>query len=310
MAERVLLTGATGFVGRAMVTPLAALGFEVHAVAHRAAPAPGAVAWHRADLLDEATARRLVADVRPAVLVHAAWFVEHGRFWTAPENDAWLEASTALAATFAEGGGRRILGIGTCAEYADVAQDDAEPWPETRPVAPATPYGRAKAALAVRLAALESRHAGLGCAWARLFHLFGPGEAPGRLVPSVMRALAQGRPAETASGRPVRDFANTGHIGRALAAVAGSGVTGPVNVASGEGRSVQQLVETIGRLAGRSDLLRFGARADPVGEVPVMVASVARLRAAAGFAEAPRNDTALAAMWRQVAAENGAVGED
>ena len=34
--------------------------------------------------------------------MHAAWHVAHGRFWTAPENAAWLEASTALAAHFAE----------------------------------------------------------------------------------------------------------------------------------------------------------------------------------------------------------------
>lgn len=311
MAERVLLTGATGFVGRALVAPLAARGFDVHAVAHRAAPAGGAATWHQADLLDAAAARRLVADVRPALLVHAAWHVEHGRFWTAPENAAWLEASTALAAAFAEGGGRRILGIGTCAEYADVAEGDGEPWPETRQVAPATPYGRAKAALASRLAAMQARHARLGCAWARLFHLFGPGEAPGRLVPSVMRALAERRVAECASGTPVRDFADTGHVGRALAAVAGSGVTGAVNVASGEGRSVRELVAAIGRLVGRPDLLRFGARPDPAGEVPFMVACVRRLRSEAGFVEAGRTEAALAALFSESHPDgSGAVGED
>src|SRR3712207_173544 len=117
---RLLLTGATGFVGRSLLAPLAERGFDLHAVSRRvpdpAIAVPG-VSWHRADLLDEAEARRLLAEVRPAVLVHAAWYVEHGRFWTAPENERWLEASTALGAAFVEAGGRRLVGLGTCAEY-------------------------------------------------------------------------------------------------------------------------------------------------------------------------------------------------
>ena len=61
----------------------------------------------------------LLREVRPTLLIHAAWFVEHGRFWTAPENQDWLEASDRLARAFVEGGGRRILGVGSCAEYAE-----------------------------------------------------------------------------------------------------------------------------------------------------------------------------------------------
>ncbi|MBK1658637.1 NAD-dependent epimerase/dehydratase family protein [Paracraurococcus ruber] len=281
MPERLLLTGASGFVGRQLAAPLAARGFEVHAVARR--PGDGAARWHAADLLDEAAMRALLREVRPAVLVHAAWYVAHGAFWTAPENAAWVEASAALGAEFAALGGRRLVGLGSCAEY-DWEDPDPTPWPETRRILPATPYGRAKAELASRWSALGKRY-GLSVAWARLFHLFGPGEHPERLVPAVLLALQEGREALVASGRPVRDFLGTPQAGRALAALAASAATGPVNIASGQPLAIRALVQAIARLAGRPDLLRLGALPDRPGEPPFITADITRLRRDVGFTE-------------------------
>ncbi|PWS37706.1 NAD(P)-dependent oxidoreductase [Falsiroseomonas bella] len=286
MAERILVTGGSGFIGRAVLAPLRARGFEVHAPARA-----------EADLLDTTATRALLRDLRPTHLLHCAWYVAHGKFWTAPENADWLEASDFLAATFAESGGRRFIGLGTCAEYADAAGDDDLPWPETRRIAPATPYGRAKAELSARLAQRP------GTAWARLFHLFGPGEHPDRLVPSIVTALRQGREARCASGRPVRDFCSTSYIGRALAALAASEVTGPVNIASGEGRSIASVARLLAEAAGRPDLLRLGALPDRPNEVPCMVADITRLRREVGFADPPNVEQDLKGMVGAVGIE-------
>ena len=55
--------------------------------------------------------------IRPEVLIHLAWYAEHGKYWTSPENVRWVEASLALLRGFAAAGGRRVVMAGTCAEY-------------------------------------------------------------------------------------------------------------------------------------------------------------------------------------------------
>lgn len=113
MTGRVLVTGATGFVGRHAVPALLARGFEVHGVGRGVGPNQ-----HAADLLAAEDRRALIARVRPSHLLHLAWDAEPGRYWTSEANLDWVAASLDLARLFAAAGGRRFVGIGTCAEYA------------------------------------------------------------------------------------------------------------------------------------------------------------------------------------------------
>ena len=283
MPERVLVTGASGFIGQHMPALLQARGYETHVTARGTLPETAGITAHGVDLLRQDEAQRLIKDLRPAIIIHTAWYVAHGRFWTAPENTDWLEASTALAAYAAEAGTRRFVGIGTCAEYTTEAGDDAYPWPETRRIAPATPYGEAKATLARRLKEMAEGRARFSFAWVRLFHLFGPGENPARLVPSIMLALREGREAQCASGRPVRDFISTRNAAAAIAALATSDVTGPVNIGSGAPISIAAMARLIAHISGRPDLLKLGALPDRPNEAPYMVAHTGRLRRDVGF---------------------------
>ncbi|MFN9095526.1 MAG: hypothetical protein ACK5WN_14640, partial [Alphaproteobacteria bacterium] len=119
--------------------------------------------------------------------------------------------------------------------------------------------------------------------WARLFHLFGEGENPARLVPSIMIALRAGREAQCSSGRPVRDFISTQIAAAAISALATSDVTGPVNIASGAPISIAAMARLIAQIAGRPYLLRLGALPDRPNEPVYMVAHTGRLRREVGF---------------------------
>ncbi|HEY2662592.1 MAG TPA: NAD(P)-dependent oxidoreductase, partial [Caulobacteraceae bacterium] len=254
---RVLVTGASGFVGRHVVTALMKAGAEVHAVARESAPLD--CPWYCLDLLNPANARDVVRQVRPDAVLHLAWCVEHGRFWTDPANADWVAATMVLARASIEAGVRRFTGVGTCYEYDWPSASDCDE--RTTPLIGHTLYDIAKNSCRSVLDALFATH-GLDFAWARLFFLYGPEEDDRRLVASVANALARGEPARCSQGLAVRDFMDVRDAGAALAAITLSGLTGAVNVGSGEGARVADVASLLGRLAGRPDLIKLGALPD------------------------------------------------
>jgi len=280
---RVLVTGGAGFVGRAAVRALVDAGCEVH-VAEVSDVAIDGARVHRVDLMSADATRALVTSVAPECLLHAAWFAKPGAYWTSTENLRWVEASLALARAFADAGGRRFVGVGSCAEYdwshATCVEDET-------PLAPATLYGASKDALRRVLDAF-ARERKISFAWARLFFLYGPHEAPGRLVSSACASIVRGETTRCGSGTPIRDFIHVDDAGRALATIARSDVRGAINVGSGEPSSLRAIVEHIARAAGRPELARFGDLPDKP-EPPVLLPDVTRLRAL-GFH--PRYDLA------------------
>jgi nucleoside-diphosphate-sugar epimerase len=301
--RRVLVTGATGFVGRQVLAPLTARGYEVHAVARHVPSEPvAAVRWHETDLLDRDARALLVDSVRPTHMLHLAWIAEHGVYWESPLNAAWVEASMDLVERALAAGATRIVGAGTCAEYdwsaPQLVQGDCVEI--ATPRRPATLYGRSK----LRFADWLAQRPGLSSAWGRLFFLHGPGEDPRRLVPSVVSALLTGRSAPIGPGTQMRDFLTTRDAGAAFAALLDCEVTGPVNIGSGIGTSIVSLALRIGDLIGRSELVAVGALPARAGDPPRLVANVTRLSREVGFRPSADLDSGLAATiewWRSAA---------
>ena len=112
--KRVLVT-QRGLLGRQVLPLLAGAGFEIHAVGRR--PVDKGVTPQIADLLAGDAVAEVVERVRPTHLLHLAWYVEHQKFWNAPDNVRWVEASLSLLRAFAAQGGKRVVSAGSCAEY-------------------------------------------------------------------------------------------------------------------------------------------------------------------------------------------------
>jgi nucleoside-diphosphate-sugar epimerase len=275
--SRVLVTGASGFIGRQVLLPLVERGFEVHAVTNTRTGTAN-VAWYAADLLSANARSDLLEAVEPSHLVHSAWYLEPGRYLASPANLDWVIASLDLVRSFQRRGGKRVVTLGSCFEYAFTTPC----LHESSPLGPTSVYGSSKVALGTAIAALAEA-TGLSSAWARPFYLYGPHEDPRRLIADIASSLVAGREVATSEGLQRRDYMYVVDAGRAVAALLGSDVQGPVNIATGDAPPVRELVGLVAEAAGRRDLVRFGARPSNPADPAEIRADTSRLRAEVGW---------------------------
>lgn len=276
--SRLLLTGATGFIGRQVLRQLGDR-FEIHCTSRE--PKEASDNWHPIDLRDPSACIALIEAIHPEILVHTAWNTTHGEFWESTDNDDWLEAGRALFSAFARAGGRRIVGCGSCAEYPGISNRPRQECETIQLSEPETRYGRAKLALMAHLGDLP-----IDYAWGRIFHPYGEHENRHRLVPSIATALRDGRPALCSSGRQVRDFIDVRELGRSISLLAQSSINGVINLGQGVPTAIAQLAFLLGEIAGRPELIELGALPDRVGEPALLVPDLARQTKELGFCPA------------------------
>jgi nucleoside-diphosphate-sugar epimerase len=269
---RVLITGANGFVGCQIIRALDTMGIDLIPVVREGkshevstiANVEKIITSKDLFLEDEDWWEAQCKDVD--VVIHAAWYVEAGKYQDSSKNIDCLIGSLNLARGAAKAGVDRFLGLGTCAEY---DQSQRELTVDT-PLKPLTTYAAAKASLFTTLSQWFPMQS-IDFAWIRLFYLYGEGEDQRRLVPYVRSQILKGDYVNLTSGQQVRDFMDVAEVGKIIAEISLTDQIGPINICSGIPITVRQLVENIADEYGRKDLLRFGAREDNPFDPPSVI---------------------------------------
>jgi nucleoside-diphosphate-sugar epimerase len=266
------ITGAAGFVGRQILCHLLEADIRLRVIvrlgsARMLGVLPGNVeVIETSDLFAESPDRLLNVLHGVDTIVHAAWYAEPGSYLTSVLNCHCLNGTIRLAKAFADVGGRRFIGIGSCFEYGP----NHSLLSTQTPLGPQTLYAATKVAAFCVLSQLLPACC-VEFAWCRLFYLYGEGEDQRRLVPYLRRQLEAGEPAQLTSGNQVRDFLDVREAGARVAGVALGERCGPVNICSGVPITVRDLAERVADEYGRRDLLRFGTRPENIFDPPRVV---------------------------------------
>jgi nucleoside-diphosphate-sugar epimerase len=267
----VLVTGASGFIGRALVRRLVADGHTTVCTARRPAHdiAEGA-AWVPGDLTDRSFVQRLIEEARPAVVFHLASQVTGSRSIdvvpaTLANN---LVASVSVLEAATEAGCDRVVLIGSGDEPA--AGD-----------APCSPYAATKWAVGGYARMFLSLY-GTPVTRARPFMVYGPDQPDTtKVVSYAITSLLRGEAPELSSGRRLCDWVYIDDVVDALLvlATAPQAIGRVVDIGTGHLHTVRHVVETIATLVGTGVEPVFGGLVDRQGETEAVadVAETARV---------------------------------
>ena len=265
---RALVTGGAGRVGQWVAAELQRLGVDEILLPSR----------KEFDNLTEDQRWDVLLSQPLDILVHCAWITAHGDFWNSPDNARWQVASGRLFERFWAAGGRRIVGVGTCAEYQ--WPELAAPLNEGDICLPNTLYGKAKLATFMRLRELGGAY-NRSYAWARVFFTFGPGESDSKLIPAMFRAQNSQTKMQCGHETVTRDFCDFESVGRMIARVACCDAVGPLNVGSGVGLSLAEIYEDVMQFCGGARVVAFSPQKE--NHQGYVVADTARLRALGAY---------------------------
>ncbi|HUI03944.1 MAG TPA: SDR family NAD(P)-dependent oxidoreductase [Acidimicrobiales bacterium] len=289
-SARVLVTGATGFIGSHLVRRLVDDGYEVHALtsavssvyAIRLVGMRDRITLHEGNLTDRCAMDALVDAVRPTHVFHLGAYTHVGKSWNRVDEcvQVNVQGTVNLLQALDGSGYERFVNVGTSEIYGDVAV----PFREDQPVRPASPYAASKYA-AERFCRVFVDGRGWPIVMLRPFNAYGPAQTADRIIPEVIVRALRGEELLMTQGRQTREFNFVEDLVDGMVrAAATPGVEGRLfNLGCGEDVPIRDVTTLVLDLMGNPVEARFGALPDRPIEIWEMRCDAARARDELGW---------------------------
>ena len=268
---KVLLTGASGFIGRHLAKKLSHNGTDYLTIGRHPTDNHKNV---RFDLLSSEDLLPILKKIKPTHLIHLAWYAEHGKYWESPLNIDWLMATTRLIEAFCQSGGKHALVAGTCAEYDWRYGFCVE---DLTPLNPGTLYGTAKNTTHSLSSYICSNY-GVGLSWARIFFPYGAGESRKRLIPSLFDVFCTEKKPFGVNKHVYRDLLHVSDVAEAINLCSTKETEGAVNICSGQPLRLESIVSTVASLCNRTPDGVLSLESNRVGEPLLLVGDKQKLK--------------------------------
>ena len=273
---RILVTGATGFIGSAFARLAVSRGHSIGGMMLPTEKIPfglepcDSVTWFKGTLAEPPW--REIQRFKPDACLHFAWIATPGIYLESPENENYFHWSREFVRRVHEFGAQRFVAAGTCVEYRISNEKLSE---DKTLVEPTTTYARWKNELRLALEA-DSKNNNFKFAWTRVFYPYGVGEHPARLCSSIIQKLARGETIELKTPNSTKDYIYIEDLASAFLTVLEKQFEGTINLGTGIGITVKQIAQTLGEMMHRPELIKEmdPPQIDPLGYV---VADVSKL---------------------------------
>lgn len=266
--KKVLVTGATGLIGKELITPLKERGFDIYALTIDKNNPNNGAHYIPCNIFNHEEVQKICTEIKAQYLLNMAWCTT-GLF-NDNINFDFLASSLNILKHFTINGGKKTVMAGTYAEYGNkdvILKENMTP-------APINIYSKTKNWLR-EIATDFCLNNGIDFAWGRIFSAYGKEADNRRLTGYVITNLLQNKQIIIKSGSLIRDYIYCKDIANAFVSLTDSNVSGIVNICTGIPTTISQYVLKIARIMNKEHLVTFNE--EPSTQQKIVVGDNTRL---------------------------------